>query len=110
MGTSHTVTKKRNAYALSNSYSARQITEGNELWERMRDGKETIQVRRKHRGTEKVMEEEKMKGNWRNMYFLCSQGGWSKIKLTTAKSKRSLYAQWQETQSKNLHVQTQDYY
>lgn len=49
----------------------------------MRDGKETIQVRRKHRGSEKVMEEEKMKENWRNMYFLCSQGGWSKIKLTT---------------------------
>lgn len=46
---------KKIAYALSNSYSARQITEGNELWERMKDGKETIQVRRKHKGTEKLM-------------------------------------------------------
>lgn len=45
----HKEKTKKKQTLFSYSHSARQITKGNELWESVKEGKETIQVMRKHR-------------------------------------------------------------
>lgn len=62
------------------------LLKGNGLWERMKGGKKTVQVRRKHTGIQNVS------GNKINLCFLCYKLDCGKIKLTaTTKEYRNTH-------------------